>query len=148
MVKEPGEMSFGESEKSPEQIKYEELMDQAIHLPMEGSDEFASDEDPGREPNLRDDFYLSGDPEKIAIFKMLETKNQLDRIAATMRIEKGKKSNKELERQREILGTSLLDVGLDVPESHEEAKRMREGLCTFENWQKIKSAVIDRQREE
>jgi hypothetical protein len=151
MFKEPGEPSFGEQEKSPEELRFEELLNQGIHLPLEGSDEFESYDDPGKEPNLRDDFYLSGNPEKIAIFNMLEAKDKLDFFAAKLRVrgdKKDKRADKQLKELKDVLNTTLSDVGLETPQNYQDAGKMRDGFCTFENWQKIKQAIENRQKEE
>jgi DNA-binding transcriptional regulator YbjK len=99
-------------------------------------------------------YWESGDPEKMAMFKLQEVRLDLDSLVAMFYMladggegrqkiregwAKGTKEGFE-KRKDEIaarLESVLSELGLAVPRTYEEAKVLRGSIVSFENLQKL-----------
>lgn len=161
----PQQEGQAEKIKSPEELRFEELVEQSKHMPLEpdyGPSEYGEPEISDNEAynrSLRGAFLESGDPEKMAIFRMREAKQNLDHYAATMRVldnwDERKKDETLWERTKAHVGgwkkewqqkqdetykklkPAMLRMGETTPVDLIEARERRENLMSFEHWQNL-----------
>jgi hypothetical protein len=157
--REPEENSENEKEKSPEELKFEQLLEKARHMPLEPNPEPGISDKQAYKESMRGAFLDSGDPEKMAIFRLHEAKLNLDGLTGDMRIlenwEENKKDKSYMERVRAFVGgwkkewegarkehiarlkPTLKIMAQPLPKNLEEARDLREKIMTFNNWQAI-----------
>jgi hypothetical protein len=148
--------------KSPEEIKFEELVKDAKSRPLKGNYAFvetAEDERRIHQESMEGAYWESGDPEKMAIFKLQEAKINLVNLSLILeklekwdgqQKEKGfldravafaKKWKKGWEdgRDKNIseLQTLFPELGLTVPRTAEEARTLKLKINNFENFKKL-----------
>ena len=151
-----------EKMKSPEELKFEELVADASSRSLEGNYIFVEteeDEKAVHEKSMRGAYLESGDPEKMAMFRLQEAKINLGSLAMsldTLANWDERQKEKELieraavfvkgwkkgwekgktERIRE-LEPVLTELGLTMPQTAEEARALKNQIVSLENLQKL-----------
>ena len=160
----PGGESDGSKEqvKSPEQLRFEELVKDAYGRALEGNyvaAETDADERAIHEKSMRGAYWESGDPEKMAMFELQNTKINLGGLAMVFTTlvgwderqkEKGyversidwvkdQKKGWENHKDRYIaqLSATLQELGLVMPQTAEEARALKGSIISSANLQKL-----------
>ena len=154
--------SSKEKVKSPEELKFEELVADSRTRSLEGNYAFVETPEDEREvhqESMRGAYWESGDPEKMAMFKLQEARVNLGLLAMSLdtlanwderQKEKGylerakifvkeqKKGWKE-SRDKHIkeLEPILSELGLAIPQTAEEARALKISVISLENLQKL-----------
>jgi len=151
-----------EQVKSPEELRFEQLTEDARHRGLEGDYTFAltaEDEQEIHKETMLGAYWESGDPEKMAMFKLQEASANLSLLALSLDtlahwnerrqeegyIErakvfiKGWKKGWEEARDKMIaeLQPVLSELGLAIPQTAEDARVLKNNIVSFENLQKL-----------
>lgn len=143
------EMGPQKFEKSPEELRYEDLLNDLRDRQLEPDYTFTEteeDEENERQISMRGANWESGDPEKMAMFRLQEAKLRLEALVAKFYVleslEKSKKDRisaieslieKDIARLKPVLKVMVLSM----PENLEEAEALRKELITFNNWRAL-----------
>lgn len=152
----------GEKVKSQEESRFEELVADARNRSLEGNYTFVEteeDEKAVHQESMRGAYLESGDPEKMAMFRLQEVKINLGSLAMSLDtltnwderqkekgvlgraavFVKGWKKRWEKGRSKRIaeLEPTLSELGLTMPQTAEEARTLKRQIVSSENLQKL-----------
>lgn len=161
-LKKEGGMDMGQQEKvkSPEELRFDALVEDARYRTLEGNYVFVEteeDADGVHKESMLGAYLESGDPEKMAMYKLQELKIELEKLRSSLmtlaRYDKKREDpqysdrdevvrrdfekirDKDTERIASIL--SELGLELSIPQTIEEARALEGSVVSFENLQKI-----------
>lgn len=157
-----GASASKEQAKSPEELRFEKLAEDARHRPLEGNYAFVETEEDEQEVHkrsMRGAYWESDDPEKMAMFTLVGVRNDLEILAISLKtlakwdetqkrksyieqamvVAKGWKKRWERDKDERIakLQPILSELGLSVPQTAEDAKALKAGIISFKNSQKL-----------
>jgi hypothetical protein len=147
-----------ERAKSEEELRFEKLMEEGRTMSMEGH--YMGLETPEleqliHETSMRGAWWESDDPEKKAMFVLWNMKMQLNLLALCLEMLEHWEESQKRKSMREKIKASingwvkgrgeyldllkpvLLNLGLPVPQTAEEAKELERSIVNFENFLKI-----------
>ncbi len=161
-LKKEGGMDMGQQEKvkSPEELRFDALVEDARGRSLEGNYAGADtdkDEQEVHQESMLGAYLESGDPEKMAMYKLQELKIELSKLESSLMTlvrwdkkredpnysDRAEVTIKEYEkvRDRDIakleLMLSELGLELSIPQTVEEARALKGNVVNFENLQKI-----------
>jgi len=165
-------LETGEQKKSPEEIRFDELVRGAQGKSLEGNYAFAEtkeEETLVHRESLRGAYWESGDPEKMAMFVLQEAKLNLDGLAGILRIlerqdegqgktsimdqakdqtEKWKEETEEAKNKLVVsLSPVLSEIGIAVPQTRNEATALRGKIISLENLKKLEEKYKTKQED-
>jgi hypothetical protein len=151
-----------EKVKSSEELRFEELVADARNRSLEGNYAFAETEEDEKAVNqesMRGAYLESGDPEKMAMYRLQEAKINLGSLAMSLDtlanwderqkekgvleraavFAKGWKKGWEKGRSERVaeLEPILSELGLPAPQTAEEARALKSQIVSSENLQKL-----------
>lgn len=154
--------SSQEKVKSPEELKFEKLVADARNRSLEGNYAFVEteeDEKAVHQECMRGAYLESGDPEKMAMFRLQEAKLNLGALAMSLDTltdwDERQKDKGLLERAADLvkgfkkvqekfkteciakLEPILSELGLTIPQTAEEARTLKSQIVSLENLQKL-----------
>lgn len=147
LKKEGGtDMVQQEKAKSPEELRFEELVADSQSRSLEGNYGFAEikrDPEAVHKESLLGRYWESGDPEKMAMFQLREVQVRLNDLVWR------EKHQDLVERDKAALEPRLLELGLAFPQTKEETAVLRNNdVVTLENLQKLAEKIRAQQERE
>lgn len=149
--------------KSPEELRFERLSEDARDRSIEGNypyDGAPEELEEIYQNSLRGGYWDSGDPEKMAVFKLEEIKSKINLLIVPLYIletwDEHKQKESYLEQAKNfVIGAKknfwekkkedriaelqpiLSEIGVSVPQTVEEVKDLRNSIISFENFRKL-----------
>ena len=154
------EMGQQEKVKSPEELRFDALVEDARGRSLEGNYAGADtdkDEQEVHQESMLGAYLESGDPEKMAMYKLQELKIELSKLESSLMTlarwdkkredpnysDRAEGNIKAFEKVRDgdiarlELMLSELGLELSIPQTVEEARALKGNVVNFENLQKI-----------